>query len=83
MTGQALCFQSETDYGRAPHTTGTAFFHNPGGGGWGQGCTGREGASEAVREASGGGCQGGWGRLLPVESATEAGISRQGDSGWA
>ena len=38
-------------------------------GGWG-GCIGREGASEtapaAVRQAVGGGCQSGWGRLLSV-----------------
>ena len=51
------------------------------------GCIGREGTSEAapaaVRQAVGGGCQSGWGRLLSVTNATEAGTWRQGDSGWA
>ena len=51
------------------------------------GCTGREGASEAapeaVRQAAGGGCQSGWGRLLSVTNAVEAGTCRQGDSDWA
>ena len=41
----------------------------------GQGCIRREGASEAereaVRQAVGGGCQSGWGRLLSVTNATE------------
>ena len=31
----------------------------------------------------GGGCQSGWGRLLSVTNAIEAGIWCQGDSGWA
>ena len=55
-------------------------------GGW-QGCIGREGISEAapeaVRQAVGGGCQSGWGRLPSVTNATKAGIWREGDSGWA
>ena len=54
--------------------------------GSGQGCTRREGASQAapaaVRQAVGGGCQSGWGRLLSVTNAVEAGAWRQGDSGW-
>ena len=51
------------------------------------GCIRREGASEAapgaVRQAVGGGCQSGWGRLLSVTNAIEAGSCRQGNSGWA
>ena len=57
---------------------------------WGrgeQGCIRRERASEAapeaVRQAVGGGCQSGWGRLLSATNATEAGTWRQRDSGWA
>ena len=46
-----------------------------------QGCVRREGASEAVGQAVGGGCQSGWGRLLSVTNASEAGTWRQGDSG--
>ena len=42
-----------------------------------------EAAAEAVRQAVGGGCQSGWGRLLSVTDAMEAGTCRQGDSGWA
>ena len=34
-------------------------------------------------QAVGGGCQSGWGRLLSVPNATEAGAWRQRDSGWA
>ena len=53
----------------------------------GQGCVRREGPSEAapeaVRQAVGGGCQSGWGRLLSVTNAVEVGACRQGDSGWA
>ena len=53
----------------------------------GRRCVRREGTSEAapaaVRQAVGGGCRSGWGRLLSVTNAIEAGISRQGDSGWA
>ena len=53
----------------------------------GQGCIGREGTSEvapeAVGQAVGGGCRSGWGRLLSVTNAIEAGTWRQGDSGWA
>ena len=56
-------------------------------GGAGQGCIIREGASEgareAVRQAVGGGCQSGWGRLLSVTNDTETGTCRHGDSGWA
>ena len=52
-----------------------------------QGCIRREGtpagARESVRQAIGGGCQSGWGRLLPVTNAVWAGIGRMGDSGWA
>ena len=52
-----------------------------------QGCIRRGGTSEAapeaVRQAVGGGCQSGWGRLLSVTNAIEAGTWRQGDSGWA
>ena len=54
-----------------------------------QGCSRREGTSEAapgaVRQAVGGGGQSGWGRLLSVTNAVEAGTWRQGDSGigWA
>ena len=47
-----------------------------------QGCIRREGTSEAapggVRQAVGGGYQSGWGRLLPVTNAIEAGTWRQG-----
>ena len=47
----------------------------------------REGASEAapegVRQAVGGGCRSGWGRVLSVTNATEPSTWRQGDSGWA
>ena len=53
----------------------------------GQGCIRREGASEvapeAVRQAVGGGCRSGWGRLLSVINAIEASTWRQGDSSWA
>ena len=53
----------------------------------GQGCIRREGTSEAapeaVRQAVGGGRQSGWGRLLSVANAIEAGTWREGDSGWA
>ena len=42
-----------------------------------------EAALEAVRQAVGGGCRSGWGRLLSVTNAMEASIWRQGDSGWA
>ena len=52
-----------------------------------QGCMRREGASEAapgaVRQAVGGGCSSGWGRLLSVTNAVEAGSCRHEDSGWA
>ena len=48
-----------------------------------QGCFAREGTSEAVRQAVGGGCRSGWGRLLSVTNAVEAGNWRRGDSGWA
>ena len=40
-------------------------------------------APEAVRQAVGGGCRSGWGRLLSVTNAVEAGTCRQRDSGWA
>ena len=52
-----------------------------------QGCIRRKGTSEAapeaVRQAVGGGCQSGWGRLLSVTNAMEAGTWRQEDSGGA
>ena len=53
----------------------------------GGGCIRREGTSERlqkrlVRQAVGGGCQSGWGRLLSDTKAIEAGTCRQGDSGW-
>ena len=55
--------------------------------GGGQVCIGREGTSEValeeVRSAVGGGCQSGWGRLLSVKNAIEAGTCRQGDSSRA
>ena len=41
-----------------------------------------EAAPEAVRQAVGGGCQSGWGRLVSVTNAIEAGTCRLGDSGW-
>ena len=51
-----------------------------------QGCIRREGTSEAapeaVTQAVGGGCQSGWGRLSSFRNAIQAGIWRQGDSGW-
>ena len=47
------------------------------------GCIRREGTSEAVRQAVGGGCESGWGRLLSVTNAIEAGTWHQEDSGWA
>ena len=57
------------------------------GAGGGQGCMRREGASKeapgVIRQAVAGGCQSGWGRLLSVTNAVEAGTWRQGDSGWA
>ena len=40
-------------------------------------------AAEAVGQAVGGVCQSGWGPLLSVTNAVEAGTWRQGDSGWA
>ena len=52
-----------------------------------QRCMRREGTSKAapvaIRQAVGGGCQSGWGWLLSVTNAVEAGIWRQGDSAWA
>ena len=47
----------------------------------GQGAS--EAASEAVRQAVGGGCQSGWGRLLSITNAIEACTWRYRDSGWA
>ena len=53
----------------------------------GQGCIRgertSEAAPEAVRQAVAGGCRGGWGRLLSVTNAIEAGTWRQGNSGSA
>ena len=48
-------------------------------GGDAQGCIRREGTSEEVGQAVGGGCQSGWGRLLSVRNAIEAGTWRQAD----
>ena len=48
-----------------------------------QGCIRRGGTSEAVRWTVGGGRQSGWGRLMSVTNAIEAGTCRQEDSGWA
>ena len=52
-----------------------------------QGCIGRQGtsavASEAVRQAVGGGCKSGCRRSLSVTNAIEAGTCRQAHSGWA
>ena len=42
-----------------------------------------EAAPEAGRQAVGGGCQSGWGRLLSVTKANDAGTCRQWDRGWA
>ena len=42
-----------------------------------------EAAPGAVRQAVGGGCRSGWGRLLSVTNAVEVGAWRQGNSGWA
>ena len=58
------------------------------GGAWARGRAGvggraGEAAPEALRQAVGGWCQSGWGRLLSVTNAVEAGTWRQGDSGWA
>ena len=57
------------------------------GGGGGEGCIGRQGTSEAapeaLRQAVGGGCRGGWGQLLSVTNAIEPGVCRQGDGSWA
>ena len=51
-----------------------------------QGCIRRkeasEAAPEAVRQAVGGGCRSGWGRLLSVTNAIEAGTWRRW-IGWA
>ena len=48
---------------------------------WPQGCVRRQGifdaAPEAARQAVGGGCQSGWGRLLSVTNAIEPGPWRQ------
>ena len=72
------------------HASAVACMHakpKPTGGGGGVGCIRRVGTSEAapeaVRQAVGAGCQSGWGRLLSVTNAIEAGTCRQGDSGWA
>ena len=55
-------------------------------GGGGGGCIRRDGTSEvapeAVEQAVGGGCRSGWGRLLSVTNAIEAGTCRSGDT-WA
>ena len=52
-----------------------------------RGCIRREGtaeaAPEAIIQAVGGGRQSGWGWLLSVTNAIEAGTCGQGDSGWA
>ena len=66
----------QTGGGPAKQPAAAIFF-----GGGGQGCIRREGPSEAAPEAArqavgGGGCQSGWGRLLSVTNATEAGTCR-------
>ena len=43
----------------------------------------QRGGPAAVRQAVGGGCQSGWGRLLSVTNPIQAGAWRQRDSGWA
>ena len=48
-----------------------------------QRCIRREGTSEAAPEAVRQAVGGGWGRLLSVANAIEAGTWRQGDSDWA
>ena len=48
-----------------------------------QGGIRRAGTTEAVRQAVGGGRQSGWGRLLSVTNAVDAGTGRQADRGWA
>ena len=57
-----------------------------GGGGFLQqrvwGAVTHQAAPAAVRQAVGVGCQSGWGQLLSVTNAIEAGTWRQGDSGW-
>ena len=74
------CLPNPND-GRSPSTATTLR------GSQSQGCIRREGTSEAapeaVRQAVGGGYQSGWGRLLSVTNAIDAGTWRQGDSGWA
>ena len=42
-----------------------------------------EAAPAAVGQAAGRGCRSGWGRVVLVTNAVEAGTWRQGDSGWA
>ena len=50
-------------------------------------CSRRDGTSEAApeagRQAVGGGCRSGWGRLLSVTNANETGTWGGGDSSWA
>ena len=48
-----------------------------------QTCIRRRGTPGAVGQAVGGSCQSGWGRLLSVTNAIEAGTCRQVDSSWA
>ena len=80
-TDTRWCVGSVRDHGTPPHTPHHPTPHN------GSTCIRREGTSEAapaaVRQAVAGGCQSGWGRLLSVTNAIEAGTWRQGDSGWA
>ena len=49
--------------------------------GWATGAS--EAAPAAVRQAVGGGCRSGWGQLLSVTNAIEAGTCRLGDTSWA
>ena len=76
-----LCGDALDPAGPLPLPKAPALFVPPKGATWG--CITREGAPAAVRQAVGGGCQSGWGRLLSVTNAIEAGTWREGDSGWA
>ena len=59
------------------------YTHSAGEEGGGQGCNRTEGAQRRLGRRLEGVCQSGWGRLLSVTNAVEAGTWRQGDSGWA
>ena len=84
--GRALFHNSAASPPPLPYPP-TAYAHSDTSLGPHQGCSRRKGTSEAapeaVKQAVGGGCQSGWGRLLSVTNAVEAGTWRQGHSGWA